>query len=111
MQLNDFYHIVEQHNQTFEIQMNPNHPIYAAHIPDQPITPGVCFVQIAEDLLSCITSPIRIVAVSSLKLLLIHQPNISLSVHFNHIGDNTAKVSFQNNQHTFATVSFLFKRV
>ena len=33
------------------LQTNPEHPIYAAHFPGNPITPGVCIIQIANELL------------------------------------------------------------
>ena len=34
-----------------ELQTNPAHAIYAAHFPGNPITPGVCIIQIANELL------------------------------------------------------------
>lgn len=33
------------------LQTNPEHAIYAAHFPGNPITPGVCIIQIANELL------------------------------------------------------------
>lgn len=33
------------------LQTNPEHLIYAAHFPGNPITPGVCIIQIANELL------------------------------------------------------------
>lgn len=33
------------------LQTNPEHLIYAAHFPGNPITPGVCIIQIASELL------------------------------------------------------------
>lgn len=35
----------------FKVRMNSEHPIYKAHFPDNPITPGVCLLQIATELL------------------------------------------------------------
>lgn len=34
--------------------LNPEHPIFAAHFPGQPILPGVCQVRIATELLRAI---------------------------------------------------------
>lgn len=33
------------------LQTNPEHVIYSAHFPGNPITPGVCIIQIANELL------------------------------------------------------------
>ena len=36
---------------SYEIRLNASHPIYQAHFPGEPITPGVCIIQIAKELL------------------------------------------------------------
>ena len=36
----------------FNIVLNPDHLIYKAHFPGQPITPGVCLLQMVSELLS-----------------------------------------------------------
>jgi len=36
----------------YSISFNPNHGIYKAHFPGNPITPGACVIQIATELLS-----------------------------------------------------------
>ncbi len=35
----------------FSLQINPSCFIYQAHFPDEPITPGVCIVQMGKELL------------------------------------------------------------
>ena len=40
----DYYKLI------FVIKFNPDHIIYKAHFPNNPITPGVCIVQIAKEL-------------------------------------------------------------
>lgn len=35
--------------------LNPQHPIFKAHFPGHPITPGVCIVRLATELLSLVT--------------------------------------------------------
>ena len=62
MLLNSFFHIVnEEYSNTvvetchstslqYIIRINPEHPIFKGHFPGNPITPGVCVVQIAIDL-------------------------------------------------------------
>ena len=36
----------------FNIVLNPDHLIYKAHFPGQPVTPGVCIIQMIQELLS-----------------------------------------------------------
>ena len=36
----------------FDISLFPEHFIYKAHFPGEPITPGVCIIQIATELFS-----------------------------------------------------------
>lgn len=54
MLLNDFYQITGRDSQMFQIRLNPAHEIYRAHFPGQPITPGVCQIQLVTELLSCL---------------------------------------------------------
>ena len=35
----------------FQVRLNPEWPIYKAHFPGHPITPGVCIVQMIQELL------------------------------------------------------------
>ncbi len=37
------------------LRLDGNHPIYSSHFPGNPITPGVCIVQMLCELLSCRT--------------------------------------------------------
>jgi len=51
---NDFYRI-KNSCQTdagtdFTIELNPEHFIYQSHFPNNPITPGVCIIQIIKEL-------------------------------------------------------------
>lgn len=36
----------------FNIILNPDHLIYKAHFPGQPVTPGVCILQMIQEILS-----------------------------------------------------------
>lgn len=52
MLLNDFCQILGRDLQSFRVRLNPAHEIYRAHFPGQPVTPGVCQIQLATELLS-----------------------------------------------------------
>lgn len=59
MLLNDFYHITCKNFDTEMpnalVRLNPDHEIYKAHFPGRPITPGVCQIQMATEILSLYT--------------------------------------------------------
>ncbi len=48
---NEMFTIVEDNGQQVKIRLNPDHEIYRAHFPGNPITPGVCIVQIIGEVL------------------------------------------------------------
>ena len=53
--LNNLYHIVSKDvvdaSIRYNIHLDASHFIYQAHFPDEPITPGVCMIQIPKELL------------------------------------------------------------
>ena len=48
---NEMFTIEEDKGQEVKIRLNPDHEIYRAHFPGNPITPGVCIVQIISEVL------------------------------------------------------------
>lgn len=87
MQLkNNIYKIIGKEDEgdvvNYTIQLIPSCFIYQAHFPGEPITPGVCIVQIGkelvEDLLTEQTShsqPLEIIKVKNVKFLSVISPN------------------------------------
>lgn len=60
----------------FNITLDEGHFIYKAHFPGEPITPGVCIMQIAKELLEeAIKSPLNLTTVKNIKFLKIISPN------------------------------------
>lgn len=52
MKLKDeMFFIVSQTNDVIRLRLNPEHNIYRAHFPGNPITPGVCLIQMVGELL------------------------------------------------------------
>ena len=53
--INSLYKVVAKNvsasSLRYDIQLDANHFIYQAHFPGEPITPGVCIIQIAKELL------------------------------------------------------------
>ena len=54
----NLYTIISQQEQdgrpAFRVSINPEWPIYKAHFPGHPITPGVCIVQMVQELLQAL---------------------------------------------------------
>lgn len=53
---NNLYKVVERNDNSFRIELNTESFIYKAHFPEQPITPGVCIIQIASELLKILVN-------------------------------------------------------
>ncbi|WP_334124513.1 3-hydroxyacyl-ACP dehydratase [Empedobacter brevis] len=47
---------VDDSNFKVQIELNPNHEIFEGHFPNNPITPGVCMMQIIKELTERIVS-------------------------------------------------------
>lgn len=69
---NSLYHIIAQDEQSFTIRFDAAHQVFAGHFPGQPIVPGACLIQIAEELASIQAG--RTVHFTSLKNLKFRQP-------------------------------------
>lgn len=92
-----FYHIVQKDGLCVTIVLNVQHPIYKAHFPDKPITPGACLVQIAEELLQQ-----QIVRITNLKFLQIVPPTAELVYTFTPRNEQEYQVTITDTQHTYA---------
>lgn len=76
---NELFHIDQKHEDgkatVYTLTLNAEHLIYKAHFPGEPITPGVCLIQMAKELLEDILDEaLRIVAVKNVKFLNIVSP-------------------------------------
>jgi len=60
----------------FVIRLNPEHLIYKAHFPGEPITPGVCILQISEELTELASGlDLELESVKNVKFLQIISPD------------------------------------
>jgi len=48
---NNLFVIVDGDADQIRIRLNADHPIYQAHFPGHPVTPGVCIIQMVAELL------------------------------------------------------------
>lgn len=114
--LNDFFHILSSdYNETtgtYSIALNPDHFIFKAHFPGNPITPGVCQLGIVEELLSEQTgTPLRLAHINNIKYMNIISPvdNPTVEVRLSRIqhleGGYNLQAVLANEQATFTKMS------
>lgn len=97
MLINDFYRIVARGEKSITIQLEPSHPIYAAHFPGNPITPGACLVRIAEELVSgCMLS------ITNLKFMRPVLPSDTITYVFEKKKENQYTITIQNQETIYA---------
>lgn len=96
------------------VDLNPACFIYKAHFPGNPITPGVCIVQTACELLSDITGrQLEIKEVKDVKFLNILSPTKNTKIDFVFSNIETtedsvkAKVLVKADDVTFTSISFV----
>lgn len=76
---NNLYNIISRNLSdspiSYVIQLDANHFIYKAHFPGEPITPGVCVLQIAKELLEdYLGKELNIQSVKNVKFLGVISP-------------------------------------
>ena len=94
MQLkNNLYKIISKEEDSsmvnYTIELNPSCVIYQAHFPKEPITPGVCIVQIGKELIDelftekmSVSCKLEIVKVKNVKFLSVISPRDTLHIMY-----------------------------
>ena len=94
MQLkNNLYKIISKEEDgsmvNYTIELNPSCVIYQAHFPKEPITPGVCIVQIGKELIEelltekmSVSCKLEIVKVKNVKFLSVISPRDTLHIMY-----------------------------
>ncbi len=99
---------------TVEVILNPNHPIYQAHFPGNPVTPGVCLMQMATELLqSHLCQPLQLIAAANIKFRQPVRPDMRPQFIFKRITKNgerlTTLISIEENDTQYAKMSLEYK--
>ena len=105
MRLNgDFFRIesrmegLPQGQSGFNVILNPDHLIYKAHFPGMPVTPGVCILQMIQELLSEQEGmPLFIIRIKNAKFTKMISPLIDgrISVLFNSVIEEEGGIKAQ----------------
>ena len=104
--MNDFYHIVSREGLHFSVQTNATHPIYKGHFPSQPVTPGACLLQMAQELLGlAFGRQMRLVRLTNLKFTAIHTPDKPIEVDMKEVGNNKYQIAIYDSTTVYAKMS------
>jgi len=85
--LNSLYSVINESvtadEHSFTIKLDASHFIYAAHFPGEPITPGVCIMQIAQELIGLhVGCSVDIKTVKNIKFLRVIIPTQTPEVNY-----------------------------
>ncbi|WP_177761865.1 3-hydroxyacyl-ACP dehydratase [Flavobacterium sp. I3-2] len=102
MLLNDFYSLTKLENMNDSnykalIHLNASHDIFKGHFPDNPVTPGVCMLQIIKEITEKIVSKkLFMNQCSNVKFMALINPevnpNLVLSIEITETATNVYKV-------------------
>lgn len=118
---NDFYTIVKQTNTDggvlVEVKFNPDHKIYQAHFPQNPVTPGVMLIEIVKELLmEFYHTPLTLLAAKNVKFLHVVNPveypvvDYKILTCFDADGTIKANVSVEKDEVVFAKIVNVYKK-
>ncbi|OWP85671.1 3-hydroxyacyl-ACP dehydratase [Flavobacterium covae] len=104
MLLNGFYNVNQLDQLTdnkylVQVTLNPRHEIFKGHFPGNPVTPGVCMMQIIKELLEEILhTELRMTASSNVKFMAIINPetNPELVLELDLSGDLDTEIKVKN---------------
>ena len=88
--LNDFYSVdnwsMTENTLSCTLSFNAGHPIFDGHFPGNPIVPGVCTIQIINELLErALGQKLRLANSSNIKFLQLITPGVHPELHISWI--------------------------
>jgi 3-hydroxymyristoyl/3-hydroxydecanoyl-(acyl carrier protein) dehydratase len=97
------------------LSLNASHPIYQAHFPDHPVTPGVCIIQLAKETVSiCYAKSFFLCGVRNVKFLHIINPLEHQTIFIHLLAGRTDEqkrfiipVSIKNETTVFASLTLI----
>ena len=107
----------EEEDVTFRLHLNAEHVIYRAHFPGEPITPGVCLLQMGVELLSDVVgSGLEMDTVKNVKFLSVLRPEgqtVEVRVHHLTVNEENVKaqIDFTAAEVPVARMSLLCRKI
>ena len=120
MKLKNYLYIevdTDKESQTVSIELLRDCIIYKAHFPEQPVTPGVCIISMATELLETLSGmSLSLTEVLNAKFLAVINPDVTKSLSYSFpkttsLPDNRIKVSVivANKTTVFAKLSLVYE--
>lgn len=117
--LNDFFFIEEttacDGAIRCRLRINPQHVIYRAHFPGNPVTPGVCIVRMVTELLeACCGGHPELVRIVNVKFLHVLDPtrqsHVQMLIHRTELPDAGCRVkaTLQDDTQPYAQLSMIY---
>lgn len=119
MLLKDFYKVekldkIDEGKYTAIVFLNKEHAIFKGHFPGNPVTPGVCMMQIIKELTQEILgSSLIMTSSSNVKFMALINPEINptLKLDLEISGDLTTEIKVKNNTSFDETVALKLTNV
>ncbi|WP_264558323.1 3-hydroxyacyl-ACP dehydratase [Flavobacterium sp. N2270] len=113
MLLKDFYKVVQiekisETKYNSIIELNKDHDVFKGHFPGNPVTPGVCMMQIIKELAQEIVgSSLVMTSSSNVKFMAIINPeiNATLRLELEFVGDISTDLKVKNTTYFDETVA------
>ena len=96
--LNDMFVVTNETAEQVDIRLNAGHYIYQAHFPGNPVTPGVCIVQMIVELLKKrVGEAFSLTRITNLKFVSVISPieNPEVTVRFLSLQTNEGECKFK----------------
>ena len=117
--INTFFHIKDVCSTAtgtdYTLAFEPEHFIYQAHFPGNPITPGVCIIQIVKELsIEMLQRKLFLKKLNNVKFLNVINPvenkEVVFSISISSVEENVHKINavISNENQQFAKLSMLF---
>lgn len=114
--MNQFFKVVESiktknDEVVCRVQLDAEHPVYLAHFPNHPITPGALFVQMVVDLYNVQTAGEHtFVEAKNIKFLKPHNPQQTplLDVRFN-VAEQPVHATIENEEGVYARMTLFMQ--
>ena len=104
---------IDENNFEVQIELNPNHQVFEGHFPNNPITPGVCMMQIIKELTEdFLQKEVQLSKVSNVKFMATINPflNPILELDLNII-ENENEIKVKNSSFFDKTTALKFSAI
>jgi len=104
---------IDENNFKVQIELNPNHQVFEGHFPNNPITPGVCMMQIIKEITEgFVLKDLFLSKVSNVKFMATINPFINpiLDLSLNVVCDNN-EVKVKNSSFFETTNALKFSAI